>query len=63
MTAGYSDTRLMKKLGIRSQSRIALIDVPPDYAKTLCPLPEDVKICAVDSNWSPLKLVYRKKDR
>lgn len=133
--AGYSGTPLAKKLGIKDNFRIALINAPRNFSKTLGPLPStvkvsnrlsseldlilffvdsertlakefadlatklttngmiwiawrkkssgvatdlnfvpvqrigldsglvDVKICAVDENWSGLKFVYRLKDR
>ena len=41
---GYSGTPLLKKLGIKSHSTIALIDPPDDFETTLGELPEDVKI-------------------
>ena len=34
-TAGYSGTPLMKKLGIKPESKIWLIDAPADYMKLL----------------------------
>lgn len=41
---GYSGTPLVKKLGIKPHSTIALIDPPDDFETTLGELPEDVKI-------------------
>ncbi len=40
--AGYSGTPLPKKLGIRANSRVALVDPPPDFLETLGELPEGV---------------------
>lgn len=40
--AGYSKTPLWKKLGLKSGMRVMAIDVPPDYAELLRPLPEGV---------------------
>jgi Protein of unknown function (DUF3052) len=41
--AGYSGTPLVKKLGIKPGSNIALVNAPPNYAKNL-DLPEGVII-------------------
>jgi len=43
--AGYSGTPLVKKLGIKPGQRIALLGGPPQYRKTLGPLPDQVN-CA-----------------
>ncbi len=40
--AGYSDTPLARKLGIKPGSRVCVIDAPPEYRDWLAPLPEDV---------------------
>ena len=42
--AGYSGTPLPKKLGIAAGSTVALLDPPADFAETLGPLPDRVKI-------------------
>jgi hypothetical protein len=39
---GYSGASLPKKLGIKAQSTVFLIDAPPNFEKTLCGLPEGV---------------------
>ena len=44
MTAGYSGTPLVKKLGIKSGYRIALLNAPADYLELLGELPADVAI-------------------
>ena len=49
MTAGYSGTPLVKKLGIKSGSRLALLNAPADYLDLLGELPADV---AVDTELS-----------
>jgi hypothetical protein len=33
--AGYSGTPLPKKLGIKPEARVALVDAPPDFARTI----------------------------
>ncbi len=43
-SAGYSGTPLPKKLGIKENSDIVLINPPSNYKKTLRNLPEGVKI-------------------
>jgi hypothetical protein len=44
MMAGYSGTPLVKKLGIKEASNIALVGAPPDFAGTLVPMPASVVI-------------------
>ena len=44
MTAGYSGTPLVKKLGIKSGNRVALLDAPVHYLELLGELPADVAI-------------------
>ena len=44
--AGYSDTPLAKKLGIKEGSRIILFGAPKNYWDLLAPLPEDVQAVA-----------------
>ena len=135
MTAGYSGTALVRKLGLKVGMRVAFVDAPDHYRDLLGELPEpmrilhrpgrdmdfvhfftsrrkrldsrlpalkaslaatgmlwiswpkksssmatevaesdiraaglaaglvDVKICAVDEDWSGLKFVYRREDR
>jgi hypothetical protein len=42
--AGYSGTPLVKKLGIKPGSSLALIGAPDDFEKLLKGLPKDVKL-------------------
>lgn len=42
--AGYSGTRLIKKLGIKEGFRVAFVDAPKDLAKDLGPLLASVRI-------------------
>ena len=44
MTAGYSGTPLPRKLGIREESRIALLGAPDGFLSTLGELPYGVKV-------------------
>ena len=44
MTAGYSGTPLVKKLGIKGGFRLALLHAPAHYIGLLGALPEDVTI-------------------
>lgn len=53
--AGYSGTPLPKKLGLKEQQRIALVNAPPGFEKTLGVLPKDAEI--VKRLSSPLDLV------
>jgi hypothetical protein len=43
-TAGYSQTPLPKKLGIREGSVVALVGAPPGFERTLGSLPADVAL-------------------
>jgi hypothetical protein len=42
--AGYSDTPLAKKLGIKESSRIAFVNAPKDFQKKLGSLPANAEI-------------------
>lgn len=42
-TAGYSGTPLCKKLGIKEQHRVLLIEAPADYEDLLAPVPPAVE--------------------
>ena len=41
---GYSGTPLNQKLGIKAESRVALLDAPEGFADELAPLPPGVRI-------------------
>ncbi|HVF22162.1 MAG TPA: hypothetical protein VM941_03770, partial [Pyrinomonadaceae bacterium] len=42
--AGYSSIPLLKKLGIKEQSRIASVNAPEDFHTYLGPLPDGAEI-------------------
>jgi hypothetical protein len=42
--AGYSGTPLLKKLGVKAGSTVALVGAPPSFEATLGPLPQDVTL-------------------
>jgi hypothetical protein len=42
----YSGTPLPKKLGVATGSIVSLVGAPPDFHKTLLPLPDGVELCA-----------------
>ncbi len=42
MNVGYSQKSLQEKLGIKEFQKIAIINAPPDYEKTLGQLPKEV---------------------
>ena len=73
MSAGYSGTPLVKKLGFKPGFRYSLLHAPPELPSLLAPLPDGVvgsaplpgtlKVCAVSDIWSGLKFVIRVKDR
>jgi CheY-like chemotaxis protein len=47
---GYSNAPLVKKLGIRPNSHILLIDPPPGFKKLIADLPHDVKFIETHYN-------------
>jgi len=44
LLAGYSGTPLVKKLGIKPNTTVTLIDAPPNFDKLLVSLPDSVKL-------------------
>jgi len=44
LTAGYSGTPLIKKLGIKPGFRMAILNPPDDYSETLGKLPENTVV-------------------
>ncbi len=42
--AGYSETPLVKKLGIKEGSKLFLVDAPKEFLQLASPLPEGVKV-------------------
>lgn len=44
--AGYSGTPLPKKLGIKEGARVALVNAPADFERTLAPLPGGAEVVA-----------------
>lgn len=42
--AGYSKRSLVEKLGIKANSSVLILNPPPDYARTLGPLPAGVRV-------------------
>jgi hypothetical protein len=59
--AGYSGTPLPKKLGVKPNQRIALVNAPNDFAKVLGRLPENAAI--VKRLNGPLDLILLFVDR
>ena len=53
--AGYANTPLFKKLGIKEQARVALVNAPPGFRAELGPLPAGASI--VSAARPPLDLV------
>jgi hypothetical protein len=60
-SAGYSGTPLAKKLGIKSGTRIHLVDAPPGLRKLLGPLPDGVTFVPVLSETTALIHVFSTK--
>jgi hypothetical protein len=59
--AGYSGTPLPKKLGVKPNQRIALVNAPKDFMQLLGPLPKDTTI--VKRLNGPLDLIVLFVDR
>ncbi len=58
--AGYSETPLPKKLGIKENSRIALIAPPPNFQKELGPLPPGVQFISINAKTPSLVVLFAK---
>lgn len=56
MTAGYSGTPLVRKLGLKSGMACALLDVPDHYWELLVEPPEDLRV--VDPASSDIDFVH-----
>jgi|SRR5215813_244478 len=56
--SGYSGTSLVRKLGIKPFSRVALVDAPKGYTALLQPLPEGVVFQRVASNGSDIVHIF-----
>jgi predicted CoA-binding protein len=54
--AGYSNTPLVKKLGIKEGFHVGFVNPPKGFQKELGPLPDDVKI-SVDRLSKPIDLI------
>ena len=60
--AGYSETPLVKKLGIKEGSRIALVNPPKTFRKTLGPLPAQAKVVSQTLEDLDLILFFARKE-
>lgn len=56
--AGYSGTPLVKKLGIKPDSTLALLGAPAGFTKELVGLPPGVKFSARQTSAAPLTLWF-----
>jgi hypothetical protein len=61
--AGYSGTPLIKKLGIKEGSRVALVNSPKGFKKELGPLPEKAKFAASVTDSLDLILLFVNSER
>jgi hypothetical protein len=61
--AGYSSTPLAKKLGIKEGSRVALVNAPKDFQKTLGELPDRVKFVQRVTNLIDIILFFVTTER
>jgi hypothetical protein len=60
-TAGYSGTPLPKKLGIRENSRVILVNPPERFERKLEPLPSGTEIIA-DAQTAGVALLFVKSE-
>lgn len=56
--AGYSATPLIKKLGIKEGSRVALVNSPKGFQKELGPLPAKAKLMSSTSTFLDVILFF-----
>jgi hypothetical protein len=61
--AGYADAPLQKKLGVKAGMRLALIDPPVDFNKTLGELPENISFTNRPNAKCDLILWFAKSQR
>ena len=57
MTAGYSKTPLIDKLGIKPGQRVKFVNAPANYARLIGPLPDDVKVAGPAAR-GPLDFIH-----
>ncbi|MEO8434527.1 MAG: DUF3052 family protein [Pyrinomonadaceae bacterium] len=62
MSAGYSGTPLIKKLGIKEGSRVAFVNPPGDFRQTLGPIPAKAKIVSQTQKGLDLVLLFVKRE-
>ena len=58
--AGYSETPLLKKLGIKEGARVSLVNAPQDFPPELGTLPEGAKFLSASHKKLDLILVFVK---
>ena len=54
--AGYSSKPLLQKLGLKPEFKVCFINAPKGYAKSLGPLPPDVRVLATPK--PPLDFIH-----
>ena len=60
--AGYSETPLVKKLGIKEGFRIAMVGAPPEFEKELGALPAETEIVSRRNKSIDLILLFAKTE-
>ena len=64
LTAGYSGTPLVKKLGIKADNRIAFVHAPDHYMASLGALPVGVVICELaQGNLDFVHALYEEREQ
>ena len=61
--AGYSGTPLIKKLGVKEDFRVALVNSPKDFLKELGPLPAGAKFALSTSDSLDLVLLFVRSEQ
>lgn len=59
-TVGYSGTPLPRKPGLKPDQRIVFVNAPPEFAKLLGPLPDDVTLLAKPAKPLDFAIVFAK---
>ena len=62
-TAGYSGTPLVKKLGIKPGTKLAILGAPNGFRRDLVGLPDDVRIVATMDGAPPLAIWFVRSRR
>lgn len=63
MGAGYSETPLARKLGLRPHTELCLVDQPPHYLELVAPLPDGVSIVLTPTDMTDIVHLFTRRRR